>query len=114
MPGYFSGYTGAKYENGYWVLEFVRQLKAPMPNTVNITVGSTYDIAFGVWYGKSGETSFDKSITANFVPLTLVPKSPAAPSPIPYVVLIVAVIGIIIALMAIGIAFYYMRRGTQA
>jgi len=110
VPGYFSGYTGAKYENGYWVLEFVRQLKSPMPDTVNITVGSTYDIAFGVWYGKSGETTFDKSITANFVPLTLVSKQPAPPSAIPSVVLIVAVIGIIIALVAIGVTFFAISK----
>jgi Ethylbenzene dehydrogenase. len=91
-------------------LEFVRQLKSPMPDTVNITVGSTYDIAFGVWYGKSGETTFDKSITANFVPLTLVSKQPAPPSAIPSVVLIVAVIGIIIALVAIGVAFFAISK----
>jgi hypothetical protein len=75
-PGYFNRYTGATYQDGYWVVEFVRPLKAPMPYTVNLTPGNTYDVAFAVWLGKAGETTWDKSISAGFIPLTIATAAP--------------------------------------
>jgi hypothetical protein len=109
-PGYFDNYAGAKYQDGYWIVEFVRPLKAPMPYTVNLTPGSTYDVAFAVWLGKAGETSWDKSISASFIPLTIATTAPSVTPPIPIQVIIVAVIGVVISLVAIGLVFYSIRR----
>lgn len=108
-PGYFINYAGAKYENGYWVVEFVRSLKAPMPYTINLTPGQTYDVAFGVWIGKAGETSWDKSISANFIPLTIATTAPTTAPAVPIQVVVVSIIGIVIALVAIGLVFYSAR-----
>lgn len=127
-PGYFSGYTGAVYKNGYWIVEFVRPLSAPMPYTVNLTPGQTYDVAFAVWIGKAGETSWDKSISPSFIPLTISTSPPmtttttpttttsttaatsTSPSAIPTAVLTVAAIGVVIAVIAIGLIYYSIRR----
>ena len=110
-PGYFSGYTGAVYENGYWIVEFVRPLSAPMPDTINLVPGQTYDVAFAVWIGKAGETSWDKSISPSFIPLTISTSPPPthAASAIPTAVLTVAVIGIVVAIIAIGLIYYSIR-----
>ena len=110
-PGYFSGYTGAVYENGYWIVEFVRPLSAPMPDTINLVPGQTYDVAFAVWIGKAGETSWDKSISPSFIPLTISTSPPPthAVSAIPTAVLTVAVIGIVVAIIAIGLIYYSIR-----
>ncbi|MGC8571547.1 MAG: ethylbenzene dehydrogenase-related protein [Caldivirga sp.] len=109
-PGYFSNYAGAKYEDGYWIVEFVRPLQAPMPYTVNLTPGQTYNVAFGVWVGKAGETSWDKSISASFIPLTIATATPSVTPPIPAPVIVVAVVGIVVSLVAIGLIFYSIRR----
>ena len=110
-PGYFSDYTGAVYENGYWIVEFVRPLSAPMPDTINLVPGQTYDVAFAVWIGKAGETSWDKSISPSFIPLTISTSPPPthAVSAIPTAVLTVAVIGIVVAIIAIGLIYYSIR-----
>ncbi|AEA13536.1 cytochrome b558/566 subunit A [Thermoproteus uzoniensis 768-20] len=136
-PGYFDGYTGAVYKDGYWVVEFVRPLKAPMPYTVDLTPGQTYDVAFAVWIGKAGETSWDKSISPSFIPLTIATSAPpttttstttsttttattttsttstTAVSAVPSAVITVAVIGVIIAVIAIGLVYYSIRRRTK-
>jgi len=111
-PGYFDGYTGAVYENGYWIVEFVRPLQSSMPDTVNLVPGNTYDVAFAVWIGKAGETTWDKSISPSFVPLTISTSPPPKPSVsvIPSAVVIVAAIGIVIAIVAIGLVYYSIRR----
>ncbi len=109
-PGYFSGYTGAKYSNGMWTVEFVRPLAATMPDTINITPGQTYNIALATWIGKAGETSWDKSISANFIPLTVSTSGPPSPPPIPYAVIAVAAIGIIVSAVAVGLVFYSAGR----
>ncbi|MFP3279932.1 MAG: ethylbenzene dehydrogenase-related protein [Vulcanisaeta sp.] len=114
-PGYFDGYTGAVYENGYWIVEFVRPLQSPMPDTVNLVPGNTYDVAFAVWIGKAGETSWDKSISPSFIPLTISTSSPPKPSVsvIPSAVVTVAAIGIVIAIVAIGLVYYSIRRRAR-
>jgi hypothetical protein len=114
-PGYFDGYTGAVYENGYWIVEFVRPLQSPMPDTVNLVPGNTYDVAFAVWIGKAGETSWDKSISPSFIPLTISTSSPPKPSVsvIPSAVVTVAVIGIVIAIVAIGLVYYSISRRAR-
>lgn len=133
-PGYFSGYTGAVYENGYWVVEFVRSLQATMPDTVNLVPGQTYDVAFAVWAGKAGETSWDKSISPSFIPLTIATTPPptttttatstttssaapstttAAVSGVPWSVVTAAIAGIIIAVIAIAIVFVAVHRKVQ-
>nr|KJR73192.1 MAG: cytochrome b558/566 subunit A [Thermoproteus sp. AZ2] len=135
-PGYFSGYTGAVYKDGYWIVEFVRPLQAPMPDTVNLVPGNTYDVAFAVWIGKAGETSWDKSISPSFIPLTISLSPPptttttttttttvtatsattatttstTAPSALPSAVVAVAIIGVVIAIIAIGLVYYSIRR----
>ncbi|GGI81842.1 cytochrome b558/566 subunit A [Vulcanisaeta souniana JCM 11219] len=111
-PGYFSEYTGAVYENGYWMVEFVGRLSAPMPDTVNLMPGQTYDVAFAIWFGKAGETSWDKSISPSFIPLTISTSSPPshAASVIPTAVLTVAIIGIMVAIVAVGLVYYSIRR----
>ena len=114
-PGYFDGYTGAVYENGYWIVEFVRPLQSPMPDTVNLVPGNTYDVAFAVWIGKAGETTWDKSISPSFIPLTISTSSPPKPSVsvIPNAVVTVAAIGIVIAIVAIGLVYYSIRRRAR-
>ncbi|MDT7863407.1 MAG: ethylbenzene dehydrogenase-related protein [Vulcanisaeta sp.] len=114
-PGYFDGYTGAVYENGYWIVEFVRPLQSPMPDTVNLVPGNTYDVAFAVWIGKAGETSWDKSISPSFIPLTISTSPPPKPSVsvIPSAVVTVAAIGIVIAIVAIGLVYYSIRRRAR-
>lgn len=93
-------------------MEFVRPLSAPMPDTINLVPGQTYDVAFAVWIGKAGETSWDKSISPSFIPLTISTSPPPshAVSAIPTAVLTVAVIGIVIAVVAIGLVYYSIRR----
>jgi hypothetical protein len=136
-PGYFDRYTGATYKDGYWVVEFVRPLQASMPYTVDLAPGKTYDVAFAVWTGKAGETSWDKSISPSFIPLTISTSSPpitsttttsttsatattsttttSAPSApaMPSSVVTVAVIGVVIAIVAIGLVYYSIRRRTK-
>jgi len=114
-PGYFDGYTGAVYENGYWIVEFIRPLQSPMPDTVNLVPGNTYDVAFAVWIGKAGETSWDKSISPSFIPLTISTSSPPKPSVsvIPSAVVTVAAIGIVIAIVAIGLVYYSISRRAR-
>jgi len=114
-PGYFDGYTGAVYENGYWIVEFIRPLQSPMPDTVNLVPGNTYDVAFAVWIGKAGETSWDKSISPSFIPLTISTSSPPKPSVsvIPSTVVTVAAIGIVIAIVAIGLVYYSISRRAR-
>jgi cytochrome b558/566 subunit A len=82
-----------------------------MPDTVNLVPGNTYDVAFAVWIGKAGETTWDKSISPSFVPLTI-SISPPKPSVsvIPSAVVIVAAIGIVIAIVVIGLVYYSIRR----
>ena len=114
-PGYFDGYTGAVYENGYWIVEFVRPLQSPMPDTVNLVPGNTYDVAFAVWIGKAGETTWDKSISPSFIPLTISTSPPPKPSvsAIPSTVVTVAAIGIVIAIVAIGLVYYSISRRAR-
>lgn len=72
-------WTGAKYQDGYWCVEFARPLAVPPdyePFMPNITVGKIYYVAFAVWQGRLGETLFDKSITSNFLTLELLTTAP--------------------------------------
>ncbi|MFP3197637.1 MAG: cytochrome b558/566 subunit A [Sulfolobaceae archaeon] len=112
-------WTGAKYQDGYWIVEFARPLSVPqgysnwMPN---ITVGNTYYVAFAVWQGKLGETLFDKSITPSFLQLTLVNSPPtsttssAAPSLLSSPSAIVTIVGTIIAVLAVIVIYVVFRK----
>lgn len=112
-------WTGAKYQDGYWIVEFARPLSVPqgysnwMPN---ITVGNTYYVAFAVWQGKLGETLFDKSITPSFLQLTLVNSPPtsttssAAPSLLSSPSAIVTIVGTIIAVLAVIVIHVVFRK----
>ncbi len=117
-------WTGAKYENGSWVVEFARPLAVPSeyePFMPNITVGKTYYVAFAVWQGKLGETLFDKSITSSFLTLELVTTPPTTTttsvsstitvtSVVPPATLYVTVVGVVIALVALVILYVVFRR----
>jgi cytochrome b558/566 subunit A len=112
-------WTGAKYQDGYWIVEFARPLSVPqgyskwMPN---ITVGNTYYVAFAVWQGKLGETLFDKSITPSFLQLTLVNSPPtsttssAAPSLLSSPSAIVTIVGTIIAVLVVIVIYVVFRK----
>ena len=130
-------WTGAKWNNGYWTVEFARPLAVP-PNYANwmpnITVGKTYYVAFAVWQGRLGETLFDKSITPSFLTLELLnqgpptttttsttttsssattssaPVSSSAPAAIPATTVYVTVAGVVIAIVALAILFVVYRR----
>ncbi|WP_016732421.1 cytochrome b558/566 subunit A [Saccharolobus islandicus] len=76
-------WTGAKYQDGYWYVEFARPLAVPPdyePFMPNITAGKVYYVAFAVWQGRLGETLFDKSITSNFLTLELLTTTPTTTS----------------------------------
>ncbi len=123
-------WTGAKYENGSWVVEFARPLAVPsqyQPFMPNITVGNTYYVAFAVWQGRLGETLFDKSITSSFLTLELVTTPPtttstatstatststavSVTSSIPPATLYVTVVGIVIAIVALVMLYVVFRR----
>jgi cytochrome b558/566 subunit A len=108
--------TGAKYQNGYWTVEYVRPLSVPsnyakyMPN---ISLGNTYYVAFAVWQGPLGETLFDKSITSSFLQLQLSTESSPPPPPIVTinpVVLDTTLAGVVIAVVGLAIIFFMYRK----
>ncbi|EWG06702.1 MAG: cytochrome b558/566 subunit A [Candidatus Aramenus sulfurataquae] len=125
-------WTGAKYVDGNWIIEFARPLAVPPayePYMPNITVGKTYYVAFAVWQGPLGETLFDKSITPSFLTLQLVTtppttttsttststtststtSAPSVSSSIPSTTLDVTLVGVVIAIVAL-IALYVVYR----
>ncbi|WP_338604685.1 cytochrome b558/566 subunit A [Sulfolobus tengchongensis] len=119
-------WTGAKYSNGTWTVEFARPLAVPsnyskwMPN---ITVGQTYYVAFAVWQGKLGETLFDKSITPSFLTLELVTTPPTTTTTtttstsvtsvstvVPAATIDVTIAGVVVALIALIVLYAVYRR----
>ena len=117
-------WTGAKWQDGYWTVEFARPLAVPpgyakwMPN---ITVGKTYYVAFAVWQGRLGETLFDKSITSSFLQLELVTSPPTTTttttsttsvsvSPAQTTAIIVTATGVIIAVIVVIVLYVVFRR----
>jgi cytochrome b558/566 subunit A len=124
-------WTGAKWENGYWVVEFVRPMQVPQALAnyePQFQVGKEYDVAFAVWQGKAGETLFDKSITSGFLTLYVSPQSPGTVTPTPAtnttntstatptsasapnVTLDVTIAGVIIAVIALLVLYLVYRR----
>ncbi|ARM76751.1 cytochrome b558/566 subunit A [Acidianus manzaensis] len=108
--------TGAKYQNGSWTLEYVRPLAVPsnyakyMPN---ITLGTTYYVAFAIWQGPLGETLFDKSITSAFLQLQLSTESSPPPPPIltiPPTVADTTIAGVVIAIIALIVIYVIYRK----
>ncbi|MCQ4366601.1 MAG: cytochrome b558/566 subunit A [Sulfolobales archaeon] len=126
-------WTGAKYQSGYWCVEFARPMAVPqgyLPWMVNITTGKTYYVAFAVWQGRLGETLFDKSITPTFVQLQVVNSPPptstttsststtpptsttpsSAPSPFSSTATVVAIVGVIIAVVVLIVIYAVYRK----
>lgn len=126
-------WTGAKWDNGSWCVEFARPMAVPqgyLPWMVNITTGKTYYVAFAVWQGRLGETLFDKSITPTFVQLQVVNSPPptstttsststtpptttpssAAPSPLSSPATVVTIVGVIIAVVVLIVIYAVYRK----
>lgn len=126
-------WTGATWENGTWVLEWVYPLNVPsdyLPYFVNITANKIYYVAFAVWQGTEGETAFDKSISPSFVTLELVNQAPptstttsttspmvSTTSPatttiveIPFTDIVVTIAGVIVAIVAVAILALLYRK----
>jgi cytochrome b558/566 subunit A len=114
-------WTGAKWDNDYWCVEFARPMGVPqgyLPWMVNITTGKTYYVAFAVWQGKLGETLFDKSITPTFVQLEVVnsppPTSTTTSSAVPNLLsspaTVVTIVGVVISVVILIVIYTVYRK----
>jgi len=75
----FNVWTAAKWYNGHWTLEFVRNFTTneQLKNyEVQLSVNQTYDVAFAIWQGYQGESAFIKSYTPTFQTIYISSQSP--------------------------------------
>ncbi len=109
----FNVWVAAKYSNGNWTVEFVRNLTVSgmaQKYEVNLSIDQSYHVAFAVWkgnipgpgYNYTGESAFAKSYTPEFITLTLSLSSPPTSSSISMDILYI--ITIVIALIIVGTA----------
>jgi DMSO reductase family type II enzyme heme b subunit len=59
------------YVDSHWVVVFQRPMKIQEPNYVSIEPGSESAIAFALWEGSNNERSAQKSVSGEFVSLTV-------------------------------------------
>ncbi|EZQ02036.1 cytochrome b558/566 subunit A [Candidatus Acidianus copahuensis] len=114
-------WTGAKYSNGSWTVEYVYPLNVPSsyePFFAHPSEGNIYYIAFAIWQGPLGESLFDKSIVPNWLTFEMVDHGYVPPTTtslvshivIPTAVVTVTVVGVIVAILAIVIIAAVYRR----
>jgi len=110
--------AGAYNGSSSWTVEMTRQMNEPAngsPYLVNMSAGSTYDVAFAVWQGYLGENAFIKSIStfqtlfvSNQRPPSVVEPGEGLVGPLTAPEL-VTIVGLLISLLALA-AIYVMTR----
>ncbi len=114
----FDVLAGAYNTSHTWVVEMARHM-GYIPGAgqyeVNLTPGSTYDVAFAVWQGYYGENAFIKSIST-FVPLVISNSSPTTTttsitSTVNMTMIYTEVSAIVIMIVAAIILYFALRKG---
>lgn len=113
----FNVWTAAKWYDGYWTLEFVRNFTTnpQLKNyEVQLSINQTYDVAFAVWQGYQGESAFIKSYTPSFQTIYISSQAPGSQTTqsgfTGNTYLIITYIGVILISAGVIIGIYGIRK----